>query len=231
MCSPTVSWLPARAAGGGTGALCLLEGFWDFQELTLLSQGQRWGESAAVSQPARWLKVEGDLKALSRAAVTDSSALSSPLPPRRAILVLKDSVVPMSCEFTPETERQRIQHLVSDSSHASNNPAASIPLGQRGLEPGAALAFPEGHCMASTSPGTSQGGLATRFNQQEMFMSFLGCAFPVVFAILLLGVPVSVSYSTEAEPGHAHTCLPSPRLFFSPSSWMVSSHASSFHGG
>ncbi|NWI62134.1 PPM1M phosphatase, partial [Todus mexicanus] len=29
----------------------------------------------------------------------------------RAILVLKDDVVPMSCEFTPETERQRIQHL------------------------------------------------------------------------------------------------------------------------
>ncbi|NXU26144.1 PPM1M phosphatase, partial [Thalassarche chlororhynchos] len=29
----------------------------------------------------------------------------------RAILVLKDNVVPMSCEFTPETERQRIQHL------------------------------------------------------------------------------------------------------------------------
>lgn len=24
--------------------------------------------------------------------------------------------MPMSCEFTPETERQRIQHLVSDSS-------------------------------------------------------------------------------------------------------------------
>ncbi|XP_065543433.1 protein phosphatase 1M isoform X2 [Lathamus discolor] len=29
----------------------------------------------------------------------------------RAVLVLKDNVVPMSCEFTPETERQRIQHL------------------------------------------------------------------------------------------------------------------------
>ncbi|KAM9374684.1 protein phosphatase 1M [Phaethornis superciliosus] len=29
----------------------------------------------------------------------------------RAILVLKDNVVPMSCEFTPQTERQRIQHL------------------------------------------------------------------------------------------------------------------------
>uniref|UniRef100_A0A8C7E9W5 Protein phosphatase, Mg2+/Mn2+ dependent 1M n=2 Tax=Nothoprocta perdicaria TaxID=30464 RepID=A0A8C7E9W5_NOTPE len=29
----------------------------------------------------------------------------------RAILVLKDDVVPMSCEFTPETERQRLQHL------------------------------------------------------------------------------------------------------------------------
>ncbi|KAM9182464.1 protein phosphatase 1M isoform 2-T2 [Mergus octosetaceus] len=29
----------------------------------------------------------------------------------RAILVLKDTIVPMSCEFTPETERQRLQHL------------------------------------------------------------------------------------------------------------------------
>ncbi|XP_036246679.1 protein phosphatase 1M [Molothrus aeneus] len=29
----------------------------------------------------------------------------------RAILVLKDSIVPMSSEFTPESERQRIQHL------------------------------------------------------------------------------------------------------------------------
>ncbi|NWW15485.1 PPM1M phosphatase, partial [Falcunculus frontatus] len=29
----------------------------------------------------------------------------------RAILVLKDSTVPMSSEFTPESERQRIQHL------------------------------------------------------------------------------------------------------------------------
>lgn len=43
---------------------------------------------------------------------------SLPLPSRRAVLVLKDNVVPMSCEFTPETERQRIQHLVSDSFHA-----------------------------------------------------------------------------------------------------------------
>lgn len=31
------------------GALCLLEGFWDFQELTLPSQGQHWGERAGVS--------------------------------------------------------------------------------------------------------------------------------------------------------------------------------------
>jgi len=37
----------------------------------------------------------------------------------RAILILKDTVVPMSSEFTPETERQRLQHLVSDSSHPS----------------------------------------------------------------------------------------------------------------
>lgn len=29
----------------------------------------------------------------------------------RAILVLKDTIVPMSSEFTPETERQRLQHL------------------------------------------------------------------------------------------------------------------------
>ncbi|XP_033922285.1 protein phosphatase 1M isoform X2 [Melopsittacus undulatus] len=29
----------------------------------------------------------------------------------RAVLILKDNIVPMSCEFTPETERQRIQHL------------------------------------------------------------------------------------------------------------------------
>ncbi|KAM4893990.1 protein phosphatase 1M [Sylvia borin] len=29
----------------------------------------------------------------------------------RAILVLKDNIVPMSSEFTPESERQRIQHL------------------------------------------------------------------------------------------------------------------------
>lgn len=66
----------------------------------------------------------------------------------------------------------------------------SILLGQRGLEARGALAFLEGHCMASTSPGTSQGGLGARFNQQpsaqEMLMSFLGCAFPVVFSILLL---------------------------------------------
>ncbi|XP_052534287.1 protein phosphatase 1M [Tympanuchus pallidicinctus] len=29
----------------------------------------------------------------------------------RAILILKDTIVPMSSEFTPETERQRLQHL------------------------------------------------------------------------------------------------------------------------
>lgn len=39
----------------------------------------------------------------------------------RAILVLKDTIVPMSSEFTPETERQRLQHLVSDSSHTSDH--------------------------------------------------------------------------------------------------------------
>lgn len=32
--------------------------------------------------------------------------------PSRAILVRKDEVRPLSSEFTPETERQRIQQLV-----------------------------------------------------------------------------------------------------------------------
>lgn len=100
----------------------------------------------------------------------------------------------MSCEFTPETERQRIQHLVSDSFSASDNPAASIPLGQRGLLARGPPAFLEGHCVARMSSGTSQRGLGSRFNQQplvwEMFVSSLGCAFPVLFSILLLGVPV-----------------------------------------
>lgn len=41
--------------------------------------------------------------------------------------------MPMSCEFTPETERQRIQHLVSDSLRASDDPAVSIPSDQREL--------------------------------------------------------------------------------------------------
>ncbi|KAM6387467.1 LOW QUALITY PROTEIN: protein phosphatase 1M [Pluvialis apricaria] len=40
-----------------------------------------------------------------------STQLSSlPLPPPRAILVLKDNIAPMSCKFS-EAERQRIQHL------------------------------------------------------------------------------------------------------------------------
>lgn len=37
--------------------------------------------------------------------------LSSPIP-SRAILVRRDEVRPLSSEFTPETERQRIQQLV-----------------------------------------------------------------------------------------------------------------------
>lgn len=32
--------------------------------------------------------------------------------------------MPMSSEFTPESERQRIQHLVSDSFHTSDSPAS-----------------------------------------------------------------------------------------------------------
>ena len=76
--------------------------------------------------------------------------------------------MPMSCEFTPERERQRIQHLVSDAFCTSDSPAASTTLGQRGL--------------------------GTRFNQQplvwEMLVSSLECTFPVLFSILLLGVPV-----------------------------------------
>lgn len=110
---------------------------------------------------------------------TQLSAL--PLPPCRAILVLKDSVVPMSCEFTPETERQRIQHLVSDLC-ASDDPAVSIPLDQR-------------------------GGLVARAS------------------------PALVPTCAKAEPAHPHTFVPSSRLFSSPSSWMVSSRALSFHGG
>lgn len=42
--------------------------------------------------------------------VTDLS-LSCPIP-SRAILVRRDEVRPLSSEFTPETERQRIQQLV-----------------------------------------------------------------------------------------------------------------------
>lgn len=38
-------------------------------------------------------------------------SLSSPIP-SRAILVRRDEVRPLSFEFTPETERQRIQQLV-----------------------------------------------------------------------------------------------------------------------
>lgn len=38
-------------------------------------------------------------------------SLSSPIP-SRAILVRRDEVRPLSSEFTPETERQRIQQLV-----------------------------------------------------------------------------------------------------------------------
>lgn len=38
-------------------------------------------------------------------------SLSSPIP-SRAILVRRDEVRPLSSEFTPESERQRIQQLV-----------------------------------------------------------------------------------------------------------------------
>lgn len=38
--------------------------------------------------------------------------LSSSPTPSRAILVRRDEVRPLSSEFTPETERQRIQQLV-----------------------------------------------------------------------------------------------------------------------
>lgn len=44
-------------------------------------------------------------------ACSTGLSLSSPTP-SRAILVRKDEVRPLSSEFTPETERQRIQQLV-----------------------------------------------------------------------------------------------------------------------
>lgn len=43
--------------------------------------------------------------------------------------------MPMSSEFTPESERQRIQHLVSDSFHTSDNPAEASHWARQGLWP------------------------------------------------------------------------------------------------
>lgn len=64
----------------------------------------------------------------------------------RAILVLKDTIVPMSSEFTPETERQRLQHLVSDSSHPSDH------------QPGS------GRARGRSQTVSSHGGLRAGFN-------------------------------------------------------------------
>lgn len=81
----------------------------------------------------------------------------SSLPPScRAILVLKDTIVPMSCEFTPETERQRLQHLVSDSFHTSDNQVWS----RRACDESITCFLKDyKHCGARMSFDTCHGGL------------------------------------------------------------------------
>lgn len=89
----------------------------------------------------------------------------------RAILVLKDTIVPMSSEFTPETERQRLQHLVSDSSHPQ-----IINLGQGGLVAGAKLS-------AATGAVSRIQLTALKCRRCSHPAWPLGCVFPLLFPL------------------------------------------------
>lgn len=67
---------------------------------------------------------------LSCSIVTESRlAADMPFHPFRAIIVRNGEIIPMSSEFTPETERQRLQYLVRASEVRLDITASGMTLG------------------------------------------------------------------------------------------------------